>query len=67
MNTIDKNEHNGLVATTEHKRHRSITNLQLSTTNRMKRKVPCINSDLVQNITKKLDVTKSTEFEPRDQ
>ncbi|CAF4455763.1 unnamed protein product, partial [Rotaria magnacalcarata] len=33
----------------------------------MKRKTSLINSDTIHTATKKLDVVKSTEFEPRDQ
>ncbi|CAF0753436.1 unnamed protein product [Rotaria sp. Silwood1] len=66
------------MTTINHKRHRLITksvedhttniNIQPSTTNRMKRKTSLINSDIIHTTTtKKLDIVKSTEFEPRDQ
>jgi hypothetical protein len=68
MNVIDNK--------TDQKRHRSGTksiedinrsNIKMQTSNRMKRKAPSTNSEMIHSITKTLDVVKSTEFEPRNQ
>jgi hypothetical protein len=53
MNIID----NEIMTTMDHKR----------TVNRMKRKISLTNSEIIHTTTKKLDVIKSTEFEPREQ
>ncbi|CAF3588365.1 unnamed protein product [Rotaria sordida] len=57
-----------IMTTIDHKRHRSITkSIEDNTTNRTKRKTSLINSDIIHTTTKKLDIVKSIEFEPRDQ
>jgi hypothetical protein len=51
---------NEMIPTIEHKRHHSITK-SFEDNITMKRKISLTNSD-----SKKLDVVKSTEFEPKD-
>ncbi|CAF3519001.1 unnamed protein product [Rotaria socialis] len=66
MTTIDHKRHRSIAKTTEDNNTTNI-DMQNSITNRMKRKTSLINSDTIHTTTKKLDVVKSTEFEPRDQ